>query len=219
MNRQPMPGNHVGTIRRHTLEEIGTKGTPGLVVEVELDDGNTVRPVIWMTEASMRMARQQLRLCGFDPDTEDLSSIAGPLSDNLPAEAAYSLYGRRVPVRVFFDDRNKLKAEIASPKKDRADESAVARLQDALRGAASAARSAPKEPAPAPAAAPGASSRVIGWDTPSTQPSGSSSVDSYAGIGHAVTPEVLEAARNAGMAPPPRTEPLPPPPADDEIPF
>lgn len=158
------PGNYVGRIQEHGTET-SKNGLPliwfriGLVAKLG-DDGEPVpvditEPALCRvylaggdeekTQTAIRMARQALRLCGFDPDAREVSDL-----DDVPTLLA----GNEVPVRVSereYNGRFYTNYDIALPRsgvgKDRAKS-----LTSALRAAKAndeAPVSAPSKAAPA----------------------------------------------------------------------
>lgn len=90
------PGNYVGKIVEHGTDT-SQSGLPFVWFDVKVQ-GQTVKSRVYLegktpekTETAIRMARQILRLCGFDPDQRQLSDL-----DDVPTLLA----GNEVPIRV-----------------------------------------------------------------------------------------------------------------------
>lgn len=107
-----------GTITEHSLRTIADKP----VVQIRLDvDGDMVNANIWLTERAMGIARQQLKRCGFDVDSQDLELLQTDPT---------LLAGNKVPLNIE-DYKGQLQAKIrtqeAPPKKQ------IRALQEQLR--------------------------------------------------------------------------------------
>ena len=70
------PGIYTATVLGTRIDQMGKNGTNCIVVDAQIPEMNEpVECIIWMTEKSMRMARQQIKAIGFDIDTTDLEAL------------------------------------------------------------------------------------------------------------------------------------------------
>lgn len=114
MTTKAMPGNYIGKIVGHGTDTRNGLALVNLEVHLiaQMDDAGTPRAfngeVVYCriylegkteekSATALRMARQTLRLCGFDPDARPLSDI-----DDAPR----LLFGNEVPVRVSENESN-----------------------------------------------------------------------------------------------------------------
>ncbi len=111
------------------IEENGLRsinGKSAVSILARTLDGEPADVLIWLTPAAMGMARAQLKVCGFDVDTEEL--------ELLTAEPRL-LAGKRIPLNVEeYKGRPQPRIDLsAPPPKDE-----MKRLTQALRSAKSA---------------------------------------------------------------------------------
>lgn len=117
-------GKYAATIRENTVTTLGGKEVVRLTVET--DDGEETDVLVWMTKASMSIARQSLKLCGFDPEKHTVEDMF--VNPKL-------LAGNKVTI-IMEDYQGKLRASLMlnpAPTKHR-----MAELTKGLRDAASA---------------------------------------------------------------------------------
>jgi len=114
MSQKALPGQYVGRIVEHGTDT-NKNGLPLIAIQValvarmdgdkrEAFDGETIYCNIYLagkteekTETAVRMARQTLRLCGFDPDARGIEDL-----DDAPTLLA----GNEIPVRVSENEWN-----------------------------------------------------------------------------------------------------------------
>lgn len=65
---------HVGTIVWHGLGESAT-GTPFLRVDLNVDGVGSKTTYVYLSEKALGMAKDRLRVCGFDFDHRDLGEL------------------------------------------------------------------------------------------------------------------------------------------------
>lgn len=82
-------GKHNVKIISHTVRGIGDKDA--VSIQAQMDDGETLDVLVWLTNKSMGIARRALGLCGFDCDKQSICDLA----DN-----PRLLAGRRVDILV-----------------------------------------------------------------------------------------------------------------------
>lgn len=155
-------GNYTGTIDEHGTDT-SSSGLPFIWFDVEIVDesgfGVVGRCKAFLggrdedkTKTAIRMARATLRLCGFDPDTQDVTALD---------ENPHLLKGNKIPVRVsqkeyqgkFYDNY-----DIALPRG--VDKKQASALTSALRAAKSKDETPMSAPAKAPAP-PAGGNRVV----------------------------------------------------------
>ena len=131
----PEIGRHTVTIQSHDITTLADK--PVVKVFVKYPDGEDGEVIIWLSEKAMGIARKSLKLCGFDPDTEDFGILA---------DVQEHLKGRKIDI-IAEDYNGKIRAQIALgntalPKKD------ILSIQSALR-AVKGSKEPPVTPKPA----------------------------------------------------------------------
>jgi len=67
-------GRQQGEIQDHGLQSLGKNNTPCVMVKVQID-GDYLDVPIWLTDKSAGIARQQLKMCGFDVDSRKLTEL------------------------------------------------------------------------------------------------------------------------------------------------
>ncbi len=99
-----------GTIIKTRLRSIA--GKPCAEITVEDDQGTEVKPVVFMTESSAKIASVQLRQCGFDTDETDI----GELEESPEALSGNTVwieveeYNNRIQYRIMIPDKLSKKA-------------------------------------------------------------------------------------------------------------
>ena len=71
-------GIYQATVTAHQLITSAKKGTPGLSVTVQFNDGwqdQTETGIIWLSAKAAESAREQLKAVGFNPDKHKLSEL------------------------------------------------------------------------------------------------------------------------------------------------
>lgn len=63
-----------GVILKNTIRSIGDKEAVAIRIEIAEEDEHG-EALIFLSEKSMGMARAALRVCGFDPDKQDLQAL------------------------------------------------------------------------------------------------------------------------------------------------
>lgn len=79
-----------GLILRNGIKTLGPNEAVEIIIEIP-DEGEEGTALIFLTEKSMPIARQQLRICGFDPDAMDLQLLM---------ENPRLLAGKPIPVEI-----------------------------------------------------------------------------------------------------------------------
>lgn len=121
-----------GRILSNTVKDINAKVAVSLSVEA---DGDATEVLIFITDKSMGIARRQLKLCGFNVDTQELEELE---------DSPKLLAGREIPLVVDYY-KGKLQAQIdTNVKPERT------AMQAAMAGLRSAKKSGFGEPAPEP---------------------------------------------------------------------
>lgn len=148
------PGLYTATVLGTRIDQMGANGTNCVIVDAQIAEMNEpVECIIWITEKSLRIARQQLKALGFDIDTKDLSEI----------HQSSKLVGREFPMVAKAEEwprgsgKVRMKYEVSMPPPD------TKGLTAALRAAGSEASRArqPQSSAP-PARMPGDGVREAG---------------------------------------------------------
>ena len=125
----PMEGAQVAEILKHSVwtKENGTVDVNILFV---FADHSEMSAHVYITEKRKRMARQELKACGFNPDIQDVWDLN---------ENQQLLLGNEVPVVVFMDEwqgKRRLKCEIDIPEA-KVDQDMVKKATNLLREAKS----------------------------------------------------------------------------------
>ena len=68
-----LDSRHLATIEKNGVRDLG--GTPAVSIFLQADNGERGEALIWLTPKSMGMARQSLKMCGFDVDKREISEL------------------------------------------------------------------------------------------------------------------------------------------------
>lgn len=108
-------------ICEHSMRDLG--GKPAASLLVQDDDGNTGEVLVFFTPKSARIARAQLKRCGFDVDAHSLNELN---------ENRTLLAGQRITINgEMYNGRVSLKIDMQSAPPKAAMDAATAMLRDA----------------------------------------------------------------------------------------